>query len=283
VAAAEHLRSRPEYGAAELAGLQRVGEEAAVLARRAASDWVKAESLPEGWSTKTTGQKVFFLAPSGQQLKGRRSTLLHLITEGEPADVVAEFRAELALDGWRTEELLPSGWLARAPGDGGAGHELQLLSREGTVLHGLKAALQLLRADTYTQQDVARLELLAARGAVRRRVSRAGWVGGENLPEGWRTKMTGTKAFFLDPQGRQFKGRLNTLRMLLDVDYPGDVVERFLDDFSLDGWREDALLPSRRWRARRLERGHNYQFLTPEGHVLKVRILLLSPSFSSYH
>ena len=263
--AAEFMKLRPiSYSKEDVACLNQLKGVNSIESRQQNCNWVKGDNLPEGWTTKKTGQKVFFLSPLGEQLSGRRKMLRALAKENFPEDIVESFREELSKDGWKKEELLPKGWRMRTQGRGSNSirRDLQFLTDDGFIFSGVKSSLEHMRAlpEKYTRSCKNKFEQIPGAEYWKENYT---WVKAENLPEGWKMKTTGKHVFFLAPTGKNhIKGRVETLVHLMNENFPEEVIDQFRDDFAHEDWVSDQLLPQK-WLIRRRENG--IEFLTAKG------------------
>jgi hypothetical protein len=142
-----------------------------------------------------------------------------------PEHKVEEVRQKLLVskERWRTDELLPSGWLYRWKGEGvdkernPASTTITYLSREGAVLVSMKAVMEAMRkSDEYTDQDVDNCREFL-KSVVRFGEKRHVWLeGDETVPRGWKVRQAVKeegvpgdlrKEYILSPEGRHYRTR----------------------------------------------------------------------------
>merc|ERR1719319_1104438 len=156
-------------------------------------------SLPEGWKRrwakglgKNRAMVEFILTRDGVQFKSRLEALHYMLAKGYPGEQVEEARAALlaSQEKWRAHELLPEGWIWKWKGEGrdrereARSTTITFLSREGKMLHSMKAAMEvMMEAEGYGEADLANAKEFL-RSVARCGEKRHVWLeGGDTLPE----------------------------------------------------------------------------------------------------
>ena len=256
------------------------------------------KSIPSGWRSRRTGNKTFFLSPSGEQFPSRVAILQNLLKEEEVVVEEVHEMIKLVIDheGWRRSEYLPTNWIFKVIwGFGATGREasmnLKILSNEGHILTSYSTAKAYIESrQIYSREDVCNIDQLATENAKERRLqdtrrapsfteakikTTKTWENAQGLPLGWKIKKN-EKPLYLSPDGRQLSGLPNVLTEVTSktgVDSAeAELVRGALVE---EGWRKHELLP-KGWMIKasetKLKRGArlkktNLGIISPEGHL----------------
>ena len=87
--------------------------------------------FPDGWKTKISGSRQFYISPDGHQFPNRRLALKHLIENKGSIKDVEKMRQSLRLDNWKQDDKLPADWRYKRDHDGG----ITYLTKAGKILH----------------------------------------------------------------------------------------------------------------------------------------------------
>ena len=101
--------------------------------------------------------------------------------------------------------------------------QLLLLSKRGQPLQGIDAALTLVKkSPNFNAREFDQLKVFVEIVRVRSRSARYDWQSGDpTVPEGWKSRSSGSKKFFLSPDGQSFPCRFQTLpisQFITDID-----------------------------------------------------------------
>ena len=236
-------------------------------------EWLKDESLPEGWKYKNQGGKgadlARILSPSGELFPSRQRALVHMIQNGFSEPEVRKMRSSLMFDGWLESSLLPRDWSYRKCKTGR--NEYNFLSPGGEIFKTQRSLVDHYTAH-YTEEDVANIDLLFEEIKSKWVSTKHAWnLADPSVPPGWKIRyfvMTkGGKDHLrfslMTPCGLVFQTRLKAVQHL--VQNKAEVeVGPLLDCLIHEGWRTSSRLPQG-WR---VKAGH---FFTSEGFVLSLK------------
>ena len=240
--AESHMVADGSYSELDLVNLRSIQAEHSRNVRETIYDWKEKEELPSGWKERRTERgRVFLLAPNSEtQFSSKRLALQHLIQQGGGEEDRARMREAMQVDGWHGSRLLPTGWMYKEGPTANTNNEkrkpLQLLSSEGAHFKSYKMAIEYMKASyTYNEEDIRGIQFLVEELSGARRTRSCEFLEKENLPQGWKTKLTSCgKEFFISPDGRQFAGQRHVLQHLINSNSPIEEVfsQIFLELFS---------------------------------------------------
>ena len=150
--------------------------------------------------------------------------------------------------------MLPAGWMFKVIWEGFTkdkewSQSLRFLSREGSSMDSMKAALGLLNSDpgSYNQSDVDNCkEFMKEQTCPEKKFS---WLDGEDsLPAGWRYRVSEGDAkmeWFLSPEGRMYRSRYTAVSdMVKNKERVENVEEMKVLMERHEGWERSKLLPA---------------------------------------
>ena len=171
------------------------------------------KSIPEGWRSRCSGSKTFFLSPNGQQFPSRLAILQNILLEGGEEEEVDEvMRLVIEYEGWHRSKYLPENWIFKVIWGYGAKDKeatmnLKILSDEGHLFLSYSTAKAYMdNSQRYGQEDLTNVDMLAKENAKSRRLldtaqstsepnkketfgkdkNVKAWVDASNLPRGWK-------------------------------------------------------------------------------------------------
>merc|ERR1719319_104964 len=195
--------------------------------------WRAAEHLPAGWLL------TYYRPTNGFHYMNDQGKFFNL-AKGYPGEQVEEARAALlaSQEKWRAHELLPEGWIWKWKGEGrdrereARSTTITFLSREGKMLHSMKAAMEvMMEAEGYGEADLANAKEFL-RSVARCGEKRHVWLEGES------------REYILSPEGISYRSRYVAL---LDMHRRGhsqeatEVMRAKMEEH--EGWERSELLP----------------------------------------
>ena len=201
----------------------------------------KQSGLPPGWSLRYASFKNFLKAPNGRVFQGRINAIKYMEEERYPEAHIEKMIESLALDGWKYDENLPTGWMFRR--------------REGSKYYFLTDDMQTIEGSTKAHETMAieqNQEGLDKFAKFLKSQSKTQEQKDEDssLPAGWRTeKGNFGKISFHSPCGLIFPTRSSALKFMVEQGFPEKEVARMVQCMEYEGWREDHRLP-KGWRLR---------------------------------
>ena len=154
----------------------------------------------------------------------------HLIQQGRPEEEREKMRQAMEVDGWHGSRLLPAGWMFKEGSSANKNNikrkPLELLSSEGAHFKSYKMAIEYMKASyTYNEEDIKGIQFLVEEISGARRTQSSEFLENEDLPQGWKSKLTTCgKEFFISPEGQQFVGQRNVLQHLINSNSPHEEV-----------------------------------------------------------
>ena len=272
--ALEYMMMNDGYSDEDMDKLQKFIEEKTVQKRLNSDDWVKDETVPEGWMSRISeaSGKQYFLGPDGEEFPSRRLALQHMITEGFPREEVETMRLLLQLEGWQTRDGLPEGWMYRGQSstdDSGTKlttSSIFILAEDGTMFDSFKKASNYMeQSDKFDDDDILNINDFAAQLTEDKKMVKTDWKEVNSLPRGWKVKNTGAKQVFVSPTDEIFPNRRVALKFMIDTNYPKSDVEHMKASLKLESWKEDPMLPTD-WMFKKV--GKDVHFLSREGDML---------------
>ena len=153
------------------------------------------------------------------------------------------------------------------------------MDHEGERLDGFEAATKIMEYNEsiYNQEDIEALKTFYEIQAGQLRLLRYSWnEDDKSIPSGWRSRCTGSKTFFLSPNGQQFTSRLSILQnMLQEGEEEEEVDEMMRLVVEYEGWQRSTYLPHNwifkiiwSYGAKDKEAGMSLKILSDEGHIM---------------
>ena len=206
--------------AMEVANMSQFCESRTRERREADEGWEQEdETLPDGWRSKRAGQGRLFISKEGNQFMTRRLAIVHMSGQGYSEEEISKMRGGLAEEGWMEDVLLPPNWRFKtvAGGSGPGKEHIKFLTGEGQPLQGIDAALTLVkRSPNFNAREFDQLKVFVEIVRVRSRSARYDWQSGDpTVPEGWKSRSSGSKKFFLSPDGQSFPCRFGNITIFL--------------------------------------------------------------------
>jgi len=274
--ALEFLMQNDGFTEKDFEGIQIFADEQLTERRIKSDDFTNNESVPPGWRTKMSDgkcSKQLFLSPDGEQFANRRVALQHMLQENFPLNEIETMRNLLKFEGWSSSDNLPDGWMWKQNSSQDQTRtktksvQVSILSVEAHLFESYKSAVNFIEtSNKYDVEDVENFNDFMSENSNKRRQSMADWKEVNSLPYGWKTKMGGSKQFFISPDGLQFANRRIALKYMLDENHPTIDVEKMRQSLKLENWKENSMLP-RNWRYKRDKTG-DINYVTSEGDVL---------------
>jgi len=120
------------------------------------------------------------------------------------------------------------------------------ITTEGKIFRDAKKkVLEFVRSsENYTESDVEGIEMFHEIEYSRRIAEKYEWVeNDENVPEGWKYRISNEKMHFLSPEGRTFSNRIAAFKYLSSSESSEKQIEDMRATFKHEGWFGDELLP----------------------------------------
>ena len=275
--ASDHIRENERYGDEEQKRFSIFTDEYSQNNRLLFYNWnEKDTSLPVGWRSRVaegSTDRQFFLSPSNQQFTQRSAILKHMIERGNYSEMDLDLaRQGLGLQGWEQHHALPQGWRFKRRGQFSKGSDTILLIKpDGDLVEGTSAAWQLVSRRVLPEEETFSLKIFLETLAASQRSEKYKWEDGDkSLPEGWKSRQTGAKQFFLSPDGQMVSSRKAGLRLLVKEGADGKDIEVMRDFLRYEGWKKNSNLP-KNWLMRKSKKDSHGStcFLTDQGEELK--------------
>ena len=274
--ASDHIRDSERYTEEEQTRFATFTEEYSQTSRLLLYNWNEAdESLPEGWRSRVaegSTDRQFFLSPSNQQFTQRSAILRHLVEAGSYSETdLDSARKGLKLQGWEEHPALPRGWRFKRKGQFSKSSDtVSLIQPGGEIVEGTNAAWQLVSRGLLPEEETFSLKVFLETLAASQRSEKYRWTEGDkSVPEGWKSRRTGAKQFFLSPDGQMVSSRKAGLRHLVKEGADLKDIEAMRDFLRYEGWKKSSNLP-KNWFVRKSKKGHSSScFLTELGEELK--------------
>ena len=110
------------------------------------------QTMPRGWKCKSVqlsqnrrGTLKIFLTPSGDRIKGKKSTLKYMLERGYPESDITTLRNSFKADGWKTSERLPVNWFFKQD------QRLTFINQFGNYFHSKVKALEFLKSKDFNE------------------------------------------------------------------------------------------------------------------------------------
>ena len=250
--------------------------------------WLHNPRLPENWLYKCskTGIKSNFIDPEGNYYKSQLEVLKYLKKKNNQ-QVLNVFKSYFKSppvhkvdneEGWRENDpTVPSGWAIKDRKDG---HCSQLLSPEGYLFVGKKAALRHLIENNYPEKQVQEM---------RHSLSHEGWSVSDSLPCNWLYKIS-TNGEFLSQDATHYKSTSAAIRDLEENNFTAEkeMLEKFCQKLQRneriedESWTEDESSAPLGWKTKEYKIGNRTtvkKFISPDGHIFTKRTSALKFMF----
>ena len=156
---------------------------------------------------------------------------------------------------------------------------VSLMDHEGERMDGFESATKMMESNQsiYNQEDIEALKTFYEIQAGQLRLLRYSWnEDDKSVPEGWKSRCAGSKAFFLSPSGQQFTSRLAILLSILQEGGEEEEVDEVMKlVVEYEGWHRSKYLPDNwifkviwSFGAKDKEAGMNLRILSDEGHIM---------------
>ena len=275
--ASDHIRDSGRYTEDERSRFAIFTEEYSHYNRLLTYKWNEEdESLPEGWRSRVaegSTDRHYFLSPSNQQFTQRSAILRHMVEAGSYSETDLELaRKGLELQGWEEHPTLPHGWRFKRKGQfTKSSDSISLIQPGGEIVEGTNAAWQLVSTGVLPEEETFSLKVFLETLAASQRSEKYIWnEGDKSVPDGWKSRKTDAKQFFLSPDGQMVTSRKAGLRHLVKEGADLKDIEAMRDFLRYEGWKKSSNLP-KNWLMRKPKKGsHNSpSFLTELGEELK--------------
>ena len=242
------------------------------------SEWIKDESCPNGWLLRQgeRHEKCFKDTKSGKVFKTRLEALRSLIREGRVEEVEL-MKEGLKVDGWKTTDSLPEGWmLKRRMDEAGKLKRTYYLTSNMEMASSVGGIIALIakNPDQYSDSVVASFK--AQNGM--------NWKEDDALPKGWtfarveRPHVSGSQRNLLTlmaPNGKFFCSTSQALKNCFEAGAPQEEMEglkKFL--VAKEGWIVNKFLPPGWFSKKR--KGHSFRFLGPTFDIVESAISMVA-------
>ena len=249
---------------ADLARFAEYAEGELKAARTTSFEWTEDPSLPEGWKSRMSEAKKFYLAPTNEQFPVRRLVLRFMVEQGYSEADLEVTRRSLVEEGWTESDLLPADWRFRSnPKKPGTNY---FLTKDGLYFKSLKTTRDY-AALNCSHDILKKLEEFAIFESRKSRLEEVSstWEEDESLPQGWKLRhIEGVKGriFYLAPNGDSFPSRQSALRFLIQNGKSQPDIEKMREGLHCENWYSHSLLPIG-WKMRSTEKAKNIKvFLT---------------------
>ena len=238
------------------------------------TEWLSDPSLPPGWSSQEghlTGKAL--KDSKGQHFSGRMDALRCLLRAGrmEELEMVKE---SLAIEGWRTDEALPQGWMKRDTFKDGKVRRTNYMTPRFETASSVGAAILIMKnsPDSYSEEIINKFKSQNGMN----------WQQQEGLPAGWTcASVEGAHGSmlkkYMSSDGKFFNSSTQAAKYLQDNQGAPDDMEAIKSCLISDGWFTTSYLPFgwflRRKTKERVNSGFHY--LTPSFDRIKSSSLML--------
>ena len=252
------------------------------------NEWLTDPQIPESWLYKCTkdGRKSNFIDSEGNLFNSQLEVLkfykddqhiVNLLKQFFNIPVIHHIENE---EGWRKNDpSVPSGWSIKDRKDG---HSSQLLSPEGFLHLGRKAALRHLVKNNYPEEQVQEM---------RHSLAHEGWSVADGLPYNWLFRRDKKRNIyeFVSPDASFYKSSTAAIRYLEESNFTADkeILEKFCQQLQRneriedDSWtKDDSIVPSG-WKTKEYKIGNVslHKFISPDGHIFTSRTSALKFMF----
>ena len=181
----------------------------------------------------------FHVVSDGSHFPSKNLALKFLISKSFPSDEVDALRSSLVEEGWKSDVLLPPNWRFKR-----SKHlQFTFLTPLADQLSGVQAAIRQVETEC-DKGEIENFRNFLEIQAVVSRSKKFTWKSDpKTLPEGWKIRTTGSKAFILSPDGQQFCSRKLCLQYMLREGWEEEEVEEMRRMCAHEGWTEHSLLP----------------------------------------
>ena len=256
------------------------------------NDWLEDTELPENWLYKCTkhGRKTNFIDSDGNLFKSQLEVLkfykhkndqqiVNLLKQYFNVPVVHHVENE---EGWRKNDpFVPSGWSIKDRKDG---NSCLLLSTEGFLFHGRKAALRYLIENNYPDEQTQEM---------RRSLTHEGWSFADGLPHNWLYRRDKKKSSyeFVSQDATYFKSSTAAIRYLEESNLTAEkeMLEKYCQQLQRkeriedNSWTKDDSIVPRGWKTKEYKVGNStlLRYISPDGHIFTTRTSALKFMFDN--
>ena len=182
----------------------------------------------------------FHVVSDGSHFPSKNLALKFLISQNFPRDEIEAVRFALVEEGWKSDVLLPPNWRFKRS----KGLQFTFLTALADQINGVQAAIRQVES-VCDEGEIENFRNFLEIQAVVSRSKKFTWkCDPKTLPEGWKIRTTGSKAFILSPDGQQFCSRKLCLQYMLREGWEEEEVEEMRKMCIHEGWIEHPLLPS---------------------------------------
>ena len=205
-------------------------------------------NLPDGWKTRICGNKDYVVSPEGEQYNSSRIALVEMVKRGLPEEQLARMRE--SMKEWSSSELLPKNWMFKFQRrKQGELDQVIFLMENGQCVRGGTGAIKTLEeSEIYQEEDITNINIflqdsakLARKGLVDELESLTRKTASLVLPEGWKSRMVGSKEYVISPEGDQFNSSRIALIEMVKREMPEEDLVNLRQ--SMSEWSSSDLLP----------------------------------------
>ena len=226
--------------------------------------------LPEGWKSRIVGIKQYVVSPDGEQYNSNRLALKEMVKRDVSEDDLARMRA--SMKEWKTSELLPPKWMYKTIKNG---QNYEFLSDTAKYIKSKIKALELITE--FGEGAVESFKVFSDIASAKTREKAYDWKEDDKtIPEGWKSKVGGSRSYFLSPEGQQFPSRLAILKFMIDEGYEDSNIDDMRSKTIYEGWQKSVYLPSKwifrhTWRQSVTDRDTTFslKILSEDGHLME--------------
>ena len=229
--------------------------------------------LPEGWKSRICGSKEYVVSPEGNQFNNERLALVEMVKRGLPETDLDNMRDSMA--GWKRNDYLPAGWRFKHERKNYVTRKdhskINFVASTGELLKSAQSALKFIKeSHQYNEGDACRLNLFSKQIIAEwRKTHVTSSSSSLVLPEGWKSRVCGSREYVVSPEGDQFDGGRLALVEMVKRGLPESDLNNLRD--SMSGWESSELLP-KGWRAKT---GRKCEFLSHSGERVQGRLQAL--------
>ena len=264
-----YMKNSPNYGDADIERVMELMQ--TNVKERRKNRPPKTEAVQPGVTRKPEfARKVeFHITSDGSQFANKRLALKFLISDNYPEAEIEKLRGLMEeKDNWKRDHMLPEHWMYIK-------HQhasLVFVTNLGDVLSGVQAAQNLIEAQ-YKPDIVANFKNFTDIQAVISRSNRYVWREDDTtVPEGWKSRKTGTKEYILSPDGHQFCSRKQGLLYMIKEGFEQEELEEMRRMMECEGWEKSEFLPEgwiiqNSWTLYKADHKLSFQIMSPLGEV----------------
>ena len=237
--------------------------------------------LPPGWSLRYNNFKNFLKAPNGRVFQGKINAIRYMEEERYPEAHIEKMIETLALDGWKFDDNLPTGWMFRR--------------REGSKYHFLTDDMQTIEGSTKAHetmtieqnQDVLakfalflKFQSRKPTGVVRpsrpeqkspKTMPKTPFISAtsDNVPTDWIVgKLEDGRQKVVCPDGSQHATRREALKYMVDKGFPEKDINSMRSFLKVEGWEDNEKLPPNwKYKTKADKRGTRKYLMAANGRI----------------